>query len=185
METTDLSATDTEGKAVGSVELNAKDVEIKATDVKKDNRSDDKLAPGGAVLVTAEKVLVGSRGKEDKTKQLQISADKTGIFGDTTAELQQGEAKAVVQLDGGNLSLSGGKTGLFGDTTVNGKAEFKADIKAPKASIDNVEAKTSFKSPNISDGFAIPAPPSAARLSAKLKTEEKKKKEKKKKEDKK
>lgn len=185
VETTDLSATDTEGKAVGSLELNAKDIEIKATDVKKDNRSDDKLAPGGAVLVTAEKVLVGSRGKEDKTKQLQISADKTGIFGDTTAELQQGEAKAVVQLDGGNLSLSGGKTGLFGDTTVNGKAEFKADIKAPKASIDNIEAKTSFKSPNISDGFAIPAPPSAARLSAKLKTEEKKKKEKKKKEEKK
>ena len=183
VETTDLSATDTEGKAVGSLELNAKDIEIKATDVKKDNRSDDKLAAGGAVLVTAEKVLVGSRGKEDKTKQLQISADKTGIFGDTTAELQQGEAKAVVQLDGGNLSLSGGKTGLFGDTTVNGKTEFKADIKAPKASIDNVEAKSSFKSPNISDGIAIPAPPSTARLSAKLKTEEKKKKEKKKKEE--
>lgn len=183
VETTDLSATDTEGKAVGSLELNAKDIEIKATDVKKDNRSDDKLAPGGAVLVTAEKVLVGSRGKEDKTKQLQISADKTGIFGDTTAELQQGEAKAVVQLDGGNLSLSGGKTGLFGDTTVNGKTEFKADIKAPKASIDNVEAKSSFKSPNISDGIAIPAPPSTAKLSAKLKTEEKKKKEKKKKEE--
>ena len=183
VETTDLSATDTEGKAVGSVELNAKDIEIKATDVKKDNRSDDKLAAGGAVLVTAEKVLVGSRGKEDKTKQLQISADKTGIFGDTTAEMQQGEAKAVVQLDGGNLSLSGGKTGLFGDTTINGKTEFKADIKAPKASIDNVEAKSSFKSPNISDGIAIPAPPSTAKLSAKLKTEEKKKKEKKKKEE--
>ena len=56
-------------------------------------------------------------------------------------------------------------------------------IKAPKASIDNVEAKSSFKSPNISDGIAIPAPPSAAKLSAKLKTEEKKKKEKKKKEE--
>lgn len=178
-ETTELSATDTEGKATGIIDMNAKEVEIKSTDVKKDNRSDDKLAAGGTLLLTAEKMYAGSRDKDNKTKQLQLSADKTGVFGDTTAEIQQGEAKAVVQLDGGNLSVSGSKTALFGDTTVNGKADFKADIKAPKAAIDNIEAKSSFKSPNISDGIAVPGAPSSAKLSAKLKVEEKKAKEKK------
>ncbi|MCQ2156935.1 MAG: hypothetical protein MJY53_00895 [Bacteroidales bacterium] len=178
-ETTELSATDTEGKATGIIDMNAKEVEIKSTDVKKDNRSDDKLAAGGTLLLTAEKMYAGSRDKDNKTKQLQLSADKTGVFGDTTAEIQQGEAKAVVQLDGGNLSVSGSKTALFGDTTVNGKADFKADIKAPKATIDNIEAKSSFKSPNISDGIAVPGAPSSAKLSAKLKVEEKKAKEKK------
>lgn len=178
-ETTELSATDTEGKATGIIDMNAKEVEIKSTDVKKDNRSDDKLAAGGTLLLTAEKIYAGSRDKNNKTKQLQLSADKTGVFGDTTAEIQQGEAKAVVQLDGGNLSVSGSKTALFGDTTVNGKADFKADIKAPKATIDNIEAKSSFKSPNISDGIAVPGAPSSAKLSAKLKVEEKKAKEKK------
>ncbi|MCQ2168500.1 MAG: hypothetical protein MJY69_07565 [Bacteroidales bacterium] len=178
-ETTELSATDTEGKAAGIIDMNAKEVEIKSTDVKKDNRSDDKLAAGGTLLITAEKIYAGSRDKNNKTKQLQLSADKTGVFGDTTAEMQQGEAKAVVQLDGGNLSVSGSKTELYGDTTVNGKTDFKADIKAPKATIDNVEAKSSFKSTNISDGIAVPGAPSSAKLSAKLKVEEKKAKEKK------
>ena len=178
-ETTELSGTDTEGKATGIIDMNAKEVEIKATDVKKDNRTDDKLAAGGTLLLTAEKIYAGSRDKNNKTKQLQLSADKTGVFGDTTAEIQQGEAKAVVQLDGGTLSVSGSKTSLYGDTTVNGKTDFKADIKAPKAAIDNVEAKSSFKSTNISDGIAVPGAPSTAKLSAKLKAEEKKAKEKK------
>ena len=173
-ESAELAATDTEGKATGTIGINAKDVEIKSTDVKKDDGSDDKLAVGGTLLITAEKVFAGSRDKDNQTKQLQISADKTGVFGDTTAEIQQGEAAAVVQLDGGTLSVSGSRTELFGDTTVNGKTEFKADVTAPKATIDNIEAKSSFKSTNISDGMAVPAPPSSAKLSAKLKVEEKK-----------
>lgn len=174
VENLDVSATDTEGKATGKIALNAKNIAVKAMDVKKDDRKDDKLAAGSSLTLTAEKVFAGSRDKNNKTKQMQISADKTAIFGDTTAEVQQGEAKAVVQLDGGNLSVSGSKTAIFGDTTVNGKTDFKADINAPKAAIGNVEAKSSFKSPNISDGIAVPGAPSSATLSAKLKFEEKK-----------
>lgn len=169
-----LSATETAGAAAGSVKINAKDIEIKSFDVKKDDRSDDKIAAGSSLLLTSEKVFAGSRDKNNKTKQIQIVADKTGVFGDTTAEVQQGEAKAILQLDGGNVSVSGGKTSLYGATEVNGKTDFKADVTAPKASIKNVEASTSFKSPNIQDGFAAPAPPSSAKLSAKLKFEEKK-----------
>lgn len=174
MENVVVSSTDTEGKATGKVAVSAKDIEVKAMDVKKDDRSDDKLAQGGTLLLSAEKVFAGSKDSNNKTKELQIAADKTGVFGDTTAELQQGDGKALVQLDGGNLSVSGGKTQLFGETTVNGKTSFKADVQAPKATIDNLEAKTSFKSTNISDGIAVPAPPSSAKLSAKLKVQEKK-----------
>lgn len=174
VENVSVSATDTKGKAVGKVAVNAKDVEIKSFDVKEDDRSDDKLAAGSTLVLTAEKVFAGSRDKNNKTKQFQVSADKTGIFGDSTAEVQQGEAKAVVQLDGGNLSVSGSKTQLFGETTVNGKTSFKADVEAPKASIGNLEAKSSFKSTSISDGIAVPGAPSTAKLSAKLKAEEKK-----------
>lgn len=173
-ENVNVSSTDTEGKAVGKISLNAKQTEVKAFNVKKDDRKDDKIAEGGVLVLTAEKVFAGSRDKSNKTKQFQLSADKAGVFGDTTAEVQQGEGKAVVQLDGGNLSLSGGKTQIYGETTVNGKTAFKADITAPKATIDNVEASKSFKSTNINDGIAVPAAPSTAKLSAKLKTEENK-----------
>ena len=48
---------------------------------------------------------------------------------------------------------------------------FKADITAPKATIDNVEASKSFKSTNISDGIAVPGAPSSASLSQKIKEE--------------
>lgn len=176
VESTSISATDTDGKATGSVMINAKETELKATNVKKDDRSDDKIAEGGSLLLTAEKVYAGSRDKTNKTKQLQIVADKTAIFGDTTTEIQQGEGKAIVQMDGGNLAMSGGKTELYGATTVYGAADFKADIKAPKAAIENLEAKKSFKSPNISDGIGVPGAPSSSKLSAKLKMEEKKSK---------
>ncbi|MCQ2116779.1 MAG: hypothetical protein MJY76_01390 [Bacteroidales bacterium] len=174
MEKVNVSATDTEGKAAGGIVMNAKEFELKAMDVKKDDRTDDKLSEGGSVLVTAEKLYAGSKDKDRKTKKLQIAAEETGIFGGTTAEMQQGEAKALVQLSGGNLSVSGSKTELFGETTVNGKSSFKAEIAAPKATIDNIEAKSSFKSTNISDGVAVPAAPSSAKLSAKLELEEKK-----------
>lgn len=176
VESVNVSSTDTEGKAVGKLAFNAKEMELKSFDVKKEDRKDDKIAAGGSILLTAEKIAAGSRDKDNKTKQMQLSADKLGIFGDTTAEVQQGEGKAVVQLDGGNLSVSGGKTQLFGETTVNGKTSFKADVEAPKATIQNLEAKSSFKSTNISDGIAVPAAPSTAKLSAKLKFEENKSK---------
>jgi hypothetical protein len=87
-------------------------------------------------------------------------------------EIQQGDGKAVVQLDGGNASVGGSKTQLFGATTINGKTEVKDELKAPQATIDNLEAKTSFKSQNISDGIAVPGAAAGGSLSAKLKTED-------------
>lgn len=171
VEKTNVAAVDKDSKATGQIVLNGKDVFVKSMDTD-DKGKDKNLAAGGNMILVAEKMFMGRTAKKNTAKQVQISADKTGLYGTSTTEVQQGEGKAIVQLDGGNLSVSGSKTQIYGETTVNAKAEFKADVKAPKLTADNLEAKTSFKSSNISDGIAIPGAPSTASLSAKLKEDD-------------
>ena len=164
-----VAAIDKEGKAKGQISLDAKDVYVKATDVDAEKLTDKNMAEGSSLTLLAEKMYIGRTDADNQAKELLVSADKTGIYGKTTAEMQQGEAKAVVQLDGGNVAISGSKAEFYGDNTVNGKTDFKADTTMTKLTADNIEAKTSFKSKNISDGIAVPGAPSSAKLSAKLK----------------
>lgn len=166
----DFRATDKEGKAVGRATVNAKALEFKSMDIDKDSKDDKQLAQGSTMLLVSEKMYGGAKDEKNRSKQLQLSSEKVGVFAKTTAEIQQ--EKATVQLDGGKLNAGSDKTALFGETTVNGKTAFKADVTAPKATIDNLEAKTSFKSTNISDGIAVPGAPSTASLSTKLKAED-------------
>ena len=168
----DLSATDTEGKATGSVNINAKAVAVKSMDVEKEKRTDDKLAEGSTMTLVAEKMYVGAKSKDIKSKKLQAVSEEMGLFADKTFEAQQDEGKAVLQLDGGNANVGGSKTAVYGETTINGKTDIKGDVTAPKATIDNIEAKSSFKSTNISDGIAVPCAAAGGSLSAKLKTED-------------
>ena len=72
---------------------------------------------------------------------------------DNKLEAQQGEGKAVAQLADGNVTVSGSKVDVSGETTIDGNTEVKGEVKAPKATIENVEVKTAFKSPNIQDGM--------------------------------
>ena len=170
--TLESTATDTEGKATGSVSINAKAVAVKSMDVEKEKRTDDKLAAGSTMTIVAEKMYLGAKSNDVKSKKVQVMSEEVGAFADKTLEIQQDNGKAMVQLTGGNTSVGGSKTQLYGPTTINAKTEVKDELKAPKATIDNLEAKTSFKSTNISDGIAVPAAPSTANLSAKLKTED-------------
>jgi hypothetical protein len=172
VEKTDLSATDTEGKATGSIALNAKEIAVRSMNVDKEKRTDDKLSEGSSMLLLSEKMYVGAKKKDIKSKKVQVVTEEAGIFANKTLELQQDEAKAVLQLSGGNAGLSGSKVQVFGATAITGKTEVKDELKAPKATIDNLEAKTSFKSSNISDGIAIPGAPASGSLSAKLKAED-------------
>ena len=172
VEKMDLSATDTEGKATGSVSINAKAVAVKSMDVEKEKRTDDKLAEGSTMLLVSEKMFVGAQSKDVKSKKLQAVSEEMGMFADKTFEAQQGDGKAVLQLDGGNANVGGSKTAVYGDTTINGKTDIKGDVTAPKATVDNVEAKSSFKSTNISDGIAVPGAAASSSLSAKLKSED-------------
>ena len=171
-ENMDFLAADAEGKATGSISVNAKAVSVKSMDVDKEKLTDDKLAAGSSMTLVSEKMYVGAKSKDVKSKKLQAVSEEMGLFADKTFEAQQGDGKAALQLDGGNANVGGSKTGVFGDTTINGKTEMKGDLKAPKAVIDNVEAKSSFKSSNISDGIAVPGAGAAGKLSAKLKAED-------------
>ena len=171
-EKTAFLAADAEGKATGSFSVNAKAVDLKSMNVDKQKLTDDKLAEGSTMTLVSEKMYVGAKSKDIKSKKLQTVSEEMGLFADKTFEAQQGDGKAVLQLDGGNASVGGSKTQVYGDTTINGKTEVKDELKAPKATVDNLEAKTSFKSKNISDGIAVPGAAGGGSLSAKLKTED-------------
>ena len=172
VEKTDISATDTEGKATGSVNINAKAVSIKSMDVEKEKRTDDKLAEGSTMTIVSEKLFVGAKSKDVKSKKVQVMSEEIGAFADKTLEIQQDEGKALVQLEGGNAAMGGSKTEIYGETTINGKTEVKDEVKAPKATIDNVEVKSAFKSPNIQDGMGVSAGGGGGSLSAKLQSED-------------
>lgn len=166
-----LLSVDKDGKALGQIVLNGKDVHVKAMDLD-DKGKDKNLAAGSNMILAAENMFVGRTKSDRQSKTLTLSSEKTGVYGKTTAEIQQGEAKAVVQLDGGNVAISGSKSQFYGDNTMNGKTDFKGDVTAPKLAADNLEAKMSFKSKNISDGIAVPGAPSSSKLSAKLKEDD-------------
>ena len=172
VEKTDISATDTEGKATGSVSINAKAISVKSMDVEKEKRTDDKLAEGSTMTIVSEKMYMGAKSKDVKSKKVQVMSEEIGAFADKTLEIQQDEGKALVQLEGGNAAMGGSKTQIYGETTVNGKTEVKDELKAPKATIDNVEVKSAFKSPNIQDGMGAGAGGGGGTLSAKLQTED-------------
>ena len=162
-----LLSIDKDYKALGQVVVNGKDVHVKAMDLD-DKGQDSSITSGGNMVLVADNMYIGRTKSDSQSSTLLVSSDKTAIFGKTTAEMQQGDAKAVVQLDGGNVAISGSKAEFYGDNTINGKSDFKADVTMKKATADNIEAKTSFKSKNISDGIAVPGAPSSAKLSAKL-----------------
>ena len=152
-EKTTVMAADAEGKATGSINLNAKAVSVKSMDVDKEKLTDNKLAAGSTMTLVSEKMYVGAKSKDIKSKKLQAVSEEIGSFADKTLEIQQGDGKAAVQLDGGKAAVGGDKTQVYGETTVNGKTEVKDELKAPKVVGDSVEAKSAFKSPNIKDGM--------------------------------
>lgn len=166
----DLSATDTEGKATGSMALNAREVAIRSVDVEKEKRTDNALAAGSSMVLVSEKMFIGSKSDDIKSKMVQAVSQEIGLFADKTLEAQQ--EKAVLQLSGGKTAISGSENEVYGKTVINAAAEVKAEVKAPKATVDHVEAKTSFKSQNISDGIPVPPPPATASFSAKLKAQD-------------
>lgn len=166
-----LNATDTEGKATGTIAANAKAVEVKAMDVDKEKRTDKELAAGSSLLLLAEKVYAGAKDKKARSKSIQVASDKVGLFGDTTVELQQ-DGKAILQLSGGDAALSGNKTTLYGEMTSQGKTTFKSDVTAETVEMKNLKVNSSFKTPYTTEGISVPGTPSTAKLGTKLSEEE-------------
>ncbi len=143
----DLAATDTEGKATGSVNINAKDVSLKSMDTDKESHDDKALAAGGTMLIVSETMNVGAKSKDMKSKKVEAMSEEISVAADKTLEHSQGDGKASVKLADGKATVEASKTQIGCDT------EVKGEVKAPKATIDKVQVNQSFKSPNITDGM--------------------------------
>ena len=143
----DLAATDTEGKATGSVSINAKDVSLKSMDTDKESHDDKELAAGSTILIVSETMNVGAKSKDMKSKKVETMSEEISVAADKTLEHSQGDGKASVKLADGKATVEASKTQIGCDT------EVKGEVKAPKATIDKVQVNQSFKSPNITDGM--------------------------------
>ena len=143
----DLAATDTEGKATGSVSINAKDVSLKSMDTDKESHDDKELAAGSTILIVSETMNVGAKSKDMKSKKVEAMSEEISVAADKTLEHSQGDGKASVKLADGKATVEASKTQIGCDT------EVKGEVKAPKATIDKVQVNQSFKSPNITDGM--------------------------------
>ena len=146
----------------GSIAIRAEKTDLSPVD------AEGKLLEGSSMILMADQMFVGAMSKDVKSKLLQAASDTVGLFADTTLEAQQGEGKAVLQLDGGNVAVGGTKTDVFGDTTVNANTEVKGELKAPKIFGDDVQVGSHFKSPNIEDGMGAGSAGGGGSLSAKL-----------------
>ena len=143
----DLAATDTEGKATGSVSINAKEVAVKSMDTDKDSHDDKALAAGSTMFIVSETMTVGAKSKDIKSKKVEAMSEEISIAADKTLETNQGDGKAVAKLADGKATLEASKAEIGCDT------EVKGEVKAQKGTIDKIQASTSFKSPNITDGM--------------------------------
>ena len=154
-EKTDLAATDTEGKATGSVNINAKAVSVKSMDVDKEKRTDSNLAEGSTMTLVSEKLYIGAQSDDVKSKLVQAQSEEITLAADKTLKAQQDKEKALLQLADGKSTLKSDANTINGDTTLSDNAEVKGEIKSPKATIDHIKANSSLNSPNISDGMAV------------------------------
>lgn len=153
--------------AEGDIILRSKNVSVETVDYEiADSKLKTKaVTSGSSMLLLSEKMMLGSEKKDVKSKKVQVVTEELGLFADKTLEAQQGEKKAVVQLADGKLGLGSDGNTVYGDL------ELKNPVKGPKATFDNVEAKSAFKSPNISDGMAAGGGGGGS-ISAKLTAEE-------------
>ena len=161
-----FDATDHEGKNEGVASINAKDIMLTST--KKDPEGGDlgELVEGGSAYIEA--VTIYTHGTKriqlSSGEDFQVSSEKTMILqAKETAELKQGD-KNFISLTGDNADISGSKVTVKGDTTIN-------VLTSPNVTVDNLEAKSCIKAPNISDGMAVGGKDTSAG-SGKLKVEE-------------
>ena len=150
-----LNASTTEGKATGSVALNAKQVNIMSMDFSDNSQS---LSDKGQIQATAEKIFLGeSHDEKLRSRKVQGWAEKITLLGSEKVQAIQGDKKgndkAFLLLEKNEAKLKGSKTELHGPTTVVG------DLDAPKVSADDLIVNSEFKSKNISDGITAGPPP--------------------------
>ena len=105
------------------------------------------LAKDSKMLLLAETITAGMETKEVKSKKIEATTEEMALNADKTLEAQQGEQKATIKLDGSKMNLASD------GNEVKGKTEFKDAVNGTELTMNKIEAKSSFKSPNIQDGM--------------------------------
>lgn len=136
-------------KAEGDIIMKSKNITMETVDYDVDggNAKTKAVAQGSKLLLLAETITAGMETKDFKSKKIEATSEEIAIGADKTFEAQQGEKKASVKLADGKMNLASS------GNEVKGETEFKDAVKGTDLTMNKVEAKQSFKSPNIQDGM--------------------------------
>ena len=148
-ETYSICANDKEGKAIGSININAKDVYVRSVDVDPKDTNIKKVAEGGTVKIGGERAGIYGEKKIllSSHENLSVIAKKNlSLRGDETAELKQG--KGLLTIKGDETTLSGSKNTLHGETLIK-------VLQSPSITGDNVTISKAMKAPNFTDSVMV------------------------------
>lgn len=151
MEQTQLQATDTEGKATGLIDMNAKNLRLKSMDVDKESGEDSALAQGSQLQLLSESMFIGSTEEKQQTLLAQVAADRLKLFAKTENEWQLDEDKGLLRFKGGTATFSSKGLEFWGKTTFNDQAQFTV-VQVGDVKVDNIDVSKSSKTPHTSDG---------------------------------
>lgn len=151
MEQTQMQATDTEGKATGLIDMNAKNLRLKSMDVDKESGEEKELSQGSQLQLLAESMFIGSTEEKQQTLLAQVAADRLKLFAKTENEWQLDEDKGLLRLKGGTATFSSKGLEFWGKTTFNDQAQFTV-VQVGDVKVDNIDVSKSSKTPHTSDG---------------------------------
>ncbi|MDD7633272.1 MAG: hypothetical protein SOY43_03295 [Parabacteroides sp.] len=152
MEQTQVQATDTEGKATGLIDMNAKNLRLKSMDVDKESGEDSALAQGSQLQLLSESMFIGSTEDKQQTLLAQVAADRLKLFAKTENEWQLDEDKGLLRLKEGTATFSSKGLEFWGKTTFNDQAQFTV-VQVGDVKVDNIDVSKSSKTPHTSDGM--------------------------------
>ena len=152
MEQTQVQATDTEGKATGLIDMNAKNLRLKSMDVDKESGEETELSQGSQLQLLAESMFIGSTEEKQQTLLAQVAADRLKLFAKTENEWQLDEDKGLLRLKGGTATFSSKGLEFWGKTTFNDQAQFTV-VQVGDVKVDNIDVSKSSKTPHTSDGM--------------------------------
>lgn len=152
MEQTQVQATDTEGKATGLIEMNAKNLRLKSMDVDKESGEEKELSQGSQLQLLAESMFIGSTEDKQQTLLAQVAADRLKLFAKTENEWQLDEDKGLLRLKEGTATFSSKGLEFWGKTTFNDQAQFTV-VQVGDVKVDNIDVSKSSKTPHTSDGM--------------------------------
>lgn len=156
MEHIDMGATQiTDGKIMGDITLNAKDITLHAMDQDIDQdsgkRSDKEMAAETKLTLQAADIVLGNVKDEDKSQSITLKTDKLASTAKTSISLTQGEDKATLKLEGGKMTQKSETTEIDSKTTIKQATELKDKLTGTKAEFKTVKATSKLKGPKIDD----------------------------------